>query len=167
MAEVKTLEALKQAILLEKRGKTFYLKVAEQSEYVAVSKFFELMAEEEQDHIEILHKQFKSFKESGKFENIDLGKFDPSLNAEQVLSEEIKTKISGADFESAAIAAAISMEEKAIALYSERAENATDPEEKKVFEWLSNWEKTHLNYLFDIDKDLTERIWQANDFWPF
>ena len=167
MAEVKTLEALKQAILLEKRGKTFYLKVAEQSEYVAVSKFFELMAEEEQDHIEILHKQFKSFKEFGKFENIDLGKFDPSLNAEQVLSEEIKTKISGADFESAAIAAAISMEEKAIALYSERAENATDPEEKKVFEWLSNWEKTHLNYLFDIDKDLTERIWQANDFWPY
>ena len=48
MEENNTLEILKQAILLERRGKAFYQKVAEQTENKTIRDVFEMMAEEEQ-----------------------------------------------------------------------------------------------------------------------
>ena len=59
------------------------------------------------------------------------------------------------------------MEERAIKLYAERARETQDPEEKKLYEWLSEWENGHLNILMDMDKELTEKIWNDNQFWPF
>ena len=46
MSEDKTIEILKNAILLEKRGQAFYGKVAEQASGNAVKEFFEMMAGE-------------------------------------------------------------------------------------------------------------------------
>lgn len=54
MTEDKSLDILKQAILLEKRGKSFYQSSAEQAENQAVKDFFEAMADEETHHIKIL-----------------------------------------------------------------------------------------------------------------
>jgi rubrerythrin len=59
------------------------------------------------------------------------------------------------------------MEKKAIAVYSERAESATDQSEKELYQWLSNWEKDHLQILAQLDKELMEQIWYDNSFWPF
>ena len=72
-----------------------------------------------------------------------------------------------AGFEVAAISAAMSMEERAIRLYAERAESAADPEEKAMYAWLASWEKEHLDYLSKIDRELTEGIWLDSQFWPF
>ena len=72
-----------------------------------------------------------------------------------------------AGFEAAAIAAAISMEERAIKLYSQSAKASADPEAKALYQWLSSWEREHLNALLDIDKALMEKIWFDNKFWPF
>lgn len=41
----KSIEILKTAILLERRGKAFYTQVARQSESKSVKKIFEMMAE--------------------------------------------------------------------------------------------------------------------------
>jgi len=127
-----------------------------------------LMAEEEQDHIHALLKQYKAMKERGRFES---GSFDESIDirqtADQVLSNEIIKLINGADYESAAISAAISMEERAVKVYSERAESATDAEEKKLYSWLTRWERAHLHQLLEIDRVISERIWNDNNFWPF
>jgi rubrerythrin len=54
MSEDRTVEILKNAILLEKRGKAFYHKVAEQASGKAVKAFFEMMADEEVKHVKIL-----------------------------------------------------------------------------------------------------------------
>ena len=75
--------------------------------------------------------------------------------------------ISAAGFEAAAISAAISMEERAIKLYSESTKIASEPEAKDFYEWLSQWERKHLSLLLDIDKALREKIWYDNQFWPF
>jgi rubrerythrin len=166
MPKSKSLEILKQAILLEKRGKNFYSKVAEQTSHSSVKDFFELMAEEEQNHINLLHAQYKSLKEHGMFQSHDLSA-SPTDAAEKVLTEEVCKLISGADYESAAISAAISMEEKAIQLYSERVEKSVDEEEKKLYTWLVGWEKKHLHMLADLDRVITEKIWNDNNFWPF
>ena len=54
----KTTEILKCAILMEKRGQAFYTKVAQQASGEVVKRFFEMMAEEEKNHIKILSEQY-------------------------------------------------------------------------------------------------------------
>ena len=167
MEENNVLDILKQAILLEKRGKAFYKKFAEQAENSAVRDVFEMMADEEQKHIETLTEQFKAYNRDKKFVRGSFDDTDTSQAAAKVLTQEIKEKISAAGFEAAAISAAIAMEERAVKLYSENAETATDPEAKALFAWLTLWEREHLNFLLDIDKALREKIWFDNSFWSF
>jgi rubrerythrin len=162
-----TLEILKQAILLERRGKAFYRKVAEKTESKGVRDVFETMAAEEQKHIDLLSEQFKAYGKDKKFIPGNYSDSDSSRVASNVLTREIKEKISAAGFEAAAISAAISMEEHAVKLYSESAETTSDPEAKALYEWLSRWEREHLGLLLDIDKALREKIWFDNQFWPF
>ncbi len=165
MSESAALEILKHAILLEKRGRSFYQKVAEQSEDEMVKSFFEFMRDEEIEHIRVLTDQFKAFHENGVFK---AGAFDENKASEvasNIMNKTVREKISAAGFESAAIGAAISMEERAVKVYSERGRSATDPEEKKLYNWLAEWERQHLNMLLDIDKGLMEEIWFDNNFW--
>lgn len=167
MEENNVLEILKQAILLESRGKAFYKKIAEQTDNSAVRDFFEIMAAEEQKHMQVLSDQYKAYRQQQKFIPTDYDENDTSQAASKVLTQEIKSKIAAAGFEAAAIAAAISMEERAVKLYSQSAKASADPEAKALYQWLSSWEREHLNALLDIDKALMEKIWFDNKFWPF
>jgi rubrerythrin len=167
MSEPNTLEILKQAILLERRGKAFYQKVAEQADSDAIQSFFQDMAEEEQKHIEILSAQFKSYTEEGRFSPGGFNEEENSRISDTVLNADIKEKIATAGFEAAAIGAAISMEERAVKVYSEQGVAAVDPEEKRLYTWLSQWERQHLKVLMDIDRALVEKSWHDNQFWPF
>lgn len=166
MAKDRTLDILKQALLLEKRGKSFYQNVAQQTKNKAVESFFKLMADEEQTHIHMLSEQYKSYQENGRF-NAHIRSDKKSQVSEMVLNENMKEQISAAGYEAAAISAAISMEMKSVELYTERAESATDNEEKLLYEWLAGWEETHLDMLHKIDNELTESVWYDNQFWPF
>ena len=62
---------------------------------------------------------------------------------------------------------AMAMEKNAIKLYSGRAAETVDPAEKKLYQWLADWENRHLSFLADIDRELTENIWYDQNFWPF
>ena len=163
----KTTEVLKCAILMEKRGQAFYTKVAQQASGEVVKRFFEMMAEEEKNHIKILSEQYKAYQNQQAFDISDMADQCKSDISSQILSKHIKSEISAADYEAAAISAAMSMEENAIKLYSERAVAATDPNEKALYDWLANWETQHLSFLADIDRSLTEDIWYDQQFWPF
>ena len=166
MSEIKTLEILKEAILLERRGKAFYEKVAGQTDNEAVKTIFASMAEEEQSHLDVLARQFKSYRKTGRLISGTVNSEKSPQVVSDVITDEIKEKIAAADFEAAAIGAAISMEEKAISVYKERAESAEDAEEKELYQWLADWEKQHLNLLLDIDQHLVDKIWFDNGFWP-
>jgi rubrerythrin len=167
MSEDRATEILKNAILLEKRGQAFYAKVAQQAAGEAVKKFFTLMAEEEVNHVKILSEQFKSYRARKKFKPgayPDHGEFK---TASDILTHDLKKQISAADYEAAAIAAAMSMEKNAIEIYSRRAAEAQDPDERALYGWLAKWETAHLDFLAKLDKELTEEIWHDNRFWPF
>jgi rubrerythrin len=167
MSDDRTTEILKNAILLEKRGQAFYSKVAEQASGQAVKEFFGMMADEEVKHVKILSEQFKAYRQNKKFDPGEYaGNYTGSI-APRVLTKELKKEMSAADYEAAAITAAMSMEKNAIKLYSNRAAEADDPNEKALYQWLADWEKQHLHFLSDIDKELTEQIWYDNSFWPF
>jgi len=167
MSEDKTLEILKQAILLETRGKAFYETAADQARHKAVKDFFGTMATEETVHIKILSDQFKAYQKNKRFLPNPGGDEKTGDVASTVLSSELKDKIKAAGFEAAAISAAMAMEERAIKLYAGRAGAADNPEEKALYQWLAEWETTHLELLSDLDRALTEQVWNDNSFWPF
>jgi rubrerythrin len=163
----KTLDILKMAILMEKRGFAFYTTVAEKTTDPDIANIFATMAAEENTHVKFLSEQFLSFGKNHEFSSPAMP--DPASDgiANMILSEEVKKKISAAGFEAAAIAAAIDMEKKAIEVYSAQAVAASDPNEKKLYHWLADWEKGHLKILSDLDNELKEKIWFDNQFWPF
>jgi rubrerythrin len=167
MNEDKTVEILKNAILLEKRGYAFYAKVAQQASSEAVKQFFSLMAEEELTHVRILSEQFKNHRSGKKFTPGASAADAAFKTASRILTPDLKRQISAADYEAAAIAAAMSMEQNAIQVYSHRAAEAQDATEKSFYEWLAKWEGEHLKFLSQLDKEITEAIWYDNNFWPF
>ena len=162
----KAIDVLKTAILLERRGKAFYTQAARQSESKSAKKIFEMMAEEEDEHIEFLTRQFKNYHEHHEFLKSDPAPEEDETVVE-ILSEKIKNEINAAGFEAAAISAAIDFENRAIDIYSKRAEEATDPNEKEMYQMLADWEKGHHHLLYKLNEDLKEEIWNDNNFWPF
>lgn len=161
----KTVEILKTAILMERRGAEFYKTVAEQTKSEEVRKIFTMMAEEEKTHIKYLSEQYLNYTKQESFE-----KTAPVFSngvSEIILSDEVKKSISAASFEAAAISAAIDMETKAIQVYSARAAEAENENERAMYKWLAEWEQEHHKILHELNEQLKEEIWYDNQFWPF
>jgi rubrerythrin len=161
-------EILKQAIIMENRGKSLYEMVASQTSNEEVRKIFNAMAEEEQMHIEFLSKQFANYQKNQSFDTNRLeAAATEDLIAHSILTEKILNDISGAGFEAAAISAAIDMENKSIEVYEQRARESEDINEKELYQFLANWEKGHHKLLIELNRQLTEKVWYDNNFWPF
>lgn len=167
MDNSKTIEILKTAILMEKRGQALYRSVAEQTQVPEIKNIFGLMAQEEHLHAEFLSKQLAEYKKTDAMAHLDLPKENADSMVNLILDKDLKKKINAAGFEAAAISAAIDMENNAIRVYSERAEAATDPNEKELFAWLAEWERGHHKLLSQLDSELKEQVWYDNNFWPF
>jgi len=160
-------DILKEAILLERRGKAFYTTAARQTESEAARKIFEMMAAEEDEHINFLSKQFAYYEQNKNFMKVEEHTDTDEATVMAILTEEIKTQVNAAGFEAAAISAAMDFETRAVQIYSERAESATDANEKEMYQMLADWEKGHHFWLHKINEDLKEQIWYDNNFWPF
>jgi rubrerythrin len=159
MIVAQPIDILKEALLLERRGRAFYRQVAAQAVDEA--------AAEEKRHMQIIEAQMKTLAQGRSWAAFDTQDADATALADMILSENVKSRIAGAGFEAAAISAAMLMEEKAVDLYSCRAKDAQDPEERRLFQWLTDWEKGHLQFLAELDRDIKARIWNDNQFWPF
>jgi rubrerythrin len=162
-----TLGILKKAILLERRGKAFYGHVAQQTTTASLRDFFETMAQEEDRHEQILSGQFRAVSSTGHFESGKTPRSDTDIAVSRVLTPEIGVRLASAGFEASAISAAMAMEANAIAMYRQASRDATDPNEKELYEWLSNFETGHYEMLAKMDRTLTEAAWNDADFWPF
>lgn len=161
-------DILKEAILLEMRGKAFYSSVAEKTDSKSAKKIFDQMAAEEDEHIAFLSKQFQNYVKNKEFIGVeDVEETADDEVALQVLTDELRKEITAASFEAAAISSAIDFEHRAISLYQGRADEATDPLEKKIYEMLARWEEGHAKALVQLNEALKEDIWNDNNFWPF
>lgn len=167
MENNRTLEILKMAILMEKRGQAFYTQVARTTQSAEIRSIFEMMAKEEVDHEKFLSEQFRNYNKNKAFGHIDLPKQEKDAFTDLIITDKIKKELAAASYEAAAVSAAIDMENNAIKVYGDRAKEATDPEEKALFQWLSDWEKNHHQVLLDIDREIKEQVWNDNQFWPF
>jgi rubrerythrin len=162
----KSLEILKMAILMERKGYAFYKQVASSTKSEAVKEIFEIMANEEIMHEKFLSDTFRSIANNTTISELKLPEVNDKF-VSQILTDKIKKEITAASYEAAAISAALDMESNAIKVYSEYAEKSTTQQEQELFKWLANWERTHYKVLLDIDKELKESIWYDNKFWPF
>ena len=97
-----SLEILKQALLLESRGRAFYRKVAENAESEPVKEFFQLMAEEEEKHVAVLKERFNEYHANNCFSACNY-ETTGEHGHEGVITEELKGKIAAAGFEAAAV----------------------------------------------------------------
>ncbi len=168
MENSKALEILKTAILLEKRGKAFYEKMAEQTDSPEARKIFTTMAEEEKAHVEFLSVQFANFIKEGKFSKPEYNtNAEPEDISHHIMNPQLIKEISAASFEAAAISAAMDFETKAVELYSKRSVETDDINEKAMYKWLADWESGHHKILYDLNEALKESIWYDNQFWPF
>lgn len=168
MSNPKVVETLKMAIIMEHRAMSLYSTVAGQTQSAEVRRIFELMAEEEKTHIEFLSKQLSGYQKTESFEKLSYPEDTAAGQVAQiVLSKKIIEAVSGAGFEAAAISAAIDLETKSIEAYSARAEEATDKNEKELYKWLADWERGHHKMLIELNRELTEKVWYDNNFWPF
>ena len=166
MEKSNTLTILKNAFLIERKGKSLYEKAMEHATDESVKAFFKDLCDDEQEHMNILEKQFKAYMKSGKFMAGGFENNGGAVTAPDILDDTLKDKINAASFEATAITAAISFEEKSVKMYAQQAQDATDPEEKKMYHWLSTWERTHLKKLMALEESLIESVWNDNSFWP-
>ena len=151
------------ALLLEMRAQVFYSSVAGQAKDTKVQAVFAHMAEEEHAHADFIKAHIASLEKDGTFADVDTH----SEAVEEVLDAKTRVEIIAAGYEAAAISAAIALEEKAVVFYTELEDRASDPEERKFYNWLANWERKHMVQLQEIDKALREEIWNDNNFWPY
>lgn len=165
MEKPKAIEILKGAIMLEKKGKAFYQHMARHAGSESARRVFEIMSNEEDSHVMILSKQYLALEATGAFQPMETPDRSPDFS-EDILCEAVKKEVAAAGVESAAISASMAMEERAVKFYSDRAAAAADPSEIKIYQWLADWEKTHLHLLARIERDLAESVWFDNQFWP-
>lgn len=159
------LDIIKGAILLERKGKAFYEATARNTSSEAVREVFETMAAEEEKHIDILSRHYESLVQAGKLSELTYEKA-PQAISNAVMTQKIREQITAASYEAGAITAAMAMEDNAVRFYWQRAQVTQDSLEKELFNWLANWEKTHLQFLNELDKSLKESVWYDNRFWP-
>jgi rubrerythrin len=164
MTDRSQIDILKGALLLEHKGRALYSSVAETTGIEAVKNLFFTLVEEENKHVDFLSKQYSRLANGQPFDVKDLP--DRSEAADHAFTGGLAEKVSGAGYEAAVISAALEFEKNAVRYYSEQASSASDAGEKDLYAWLAKWETSHLQMLAEIDRELREKIWSDNRFWP-
>lgn len=165
MGQKEQIDILKGAILLEHRGRALYESVASGQAKEPVRQMFELFAREEERHIEILSRQYAKLAKGGSFALPEPETVNSEV-VEKTLTDRVLKEITAAGYEAAVISAALDFEKKAVEYYSRRARVTTDEDERRLYQWLADWETTHMTLFAEMDNRLREEIWYDNQFWP-
>jgi rubrerythrin len=165
MSKETTIDIIKNALMIEYRGKALYESAVKNATNEDAKAMFQMMADEEKSHVEILSKQLKLVSEGKKIDASGLENIE-NPEVDEVLTKKVIKQISGAGYEAAVIDSALELEKRAVEYYSEREEAATSDDEKKLFNWLVKWEKEHMIMLAHISDEIKEQVWYDNNFWP-
>lgn len=158
-------DILKEALLLERRGKALYEASASGAESNEVRGIFLHLAQEEGRHIEALSKAFADLARTGHMPDRP-PRDAPRPAGNAVLSDALRAEISAASYEAAALYAAMALEERAVAFYAD-AERNTTGSAQSLYRWLAHWERSHLDLLIALDEELKQKVWNDQKFWPF
>lgn len=159
------IDAVKTAILTEMQGYELYKGAAERTSDPEARRMFHLLAKEEEGHNRMLYEQFQSLMKEKRWTpppTLAHGEGFENL----VADEQWRKSLQFGTMELAVISIGASLEARAINFYQKAAETTTDPEGRKVFEWLVHWEEDHLKWMQWLEDDLKQRFWAEQNFAP-
>ena len=159
------IDAVKTAILTEMQGYELYKAAAERTQNPEARRMFHLLAKEEDGHHRMLHEQFQSLMKEKKWApppTLAHGEGFENL----VADEQWRRSLQFGTMELSVVSLGASLEAKAISFYKKAAESTPDPEGRKVFQWLVDWEDGHLKWMQWLEEDLTQRYWAEQGFSP-
>lgn len=161
-------EGLMKAIKAEREGHSFYMMAANSSSDAKGKKIFETLAAEELDHMRFLNGQYEAISRTGKPDpNLKLGpKLDLS-GAFPIFSDGIKSRIRSAHIEMSALAIGVQLELDAMTFYKSESQAASDPEIRKFYNTLAEWESGHYHALLRQEESLKQDYWSEAGFSPF
>jgi rubrerythrin len=160
------IKAIKDAVMVEVKGQQLYSHAAEKAEDPTAKKMFEMLAQDEDDHVRILMNQYKSLVEAGKLDLKDVHPAEVDHGSATVITDDFRKAVQRGKFEMAVISIGCDLEKKAIAYYKEHAAKTDDAELKQLFTWLVEWEDGHLEQLLELEKIYQDAYWADQGFAP-
>lgn len=161
-------EILRRAYQIEVDGYTFYSMAAEQSKKEPVQELFDKLAQDEIQHKAYLKTVMGSFEDKG-LEAFKVNFRDPDMRAfsATIFTDKFKKQAEGADFELGVLSIGMTLETNAIRYFSAAAQKATEAEVREFYEFLANWERSHLDALHSLYNGVREDFWSEGGFSPF
>jgi rubrerythrin len=135
------LSVLREAVRNELDGKAMYLQAAERTEHKLGKDMFRSFAAEEEQHIHILQAQYAKVNDSGEFIDLEAAQKqprDPSLALFPQEEREVKELVPEGTSD---------LEQRAVRMYEEAADETDDPTAQAFFDELAEWEGTHYEIL--------------------
>jgi rubrerythrin len=154
------LAVLQQALELEERGQEFYAQAAERTVDAKGKETFLSLASDEVLHQEVLQRQVEALGQGeGWVLPGDLPKVDADLNTplfpEGKVEFEKAIRSDASDMD--ALLFALKLENDSFALYAEQARSTSDPNARRLFEYLVDAERTHFDLLMSNYESLNSR----------
>ena len=162
------LQGIKDAMMAERTGITFYTNAAMTTTDPKGKEVFQLLAQEEEQHFEYLQKTYGQLLEGGDID-FKLPPADTSVlsGSTPIFSDALKNRLSQAHFEMSALSVGLQLEQNAIKHYQSMADAADQPNVKDFFLQLVEWEKNHAEGFINQMNSLKEDYWSQANFSPF
>ena len=159
------LDILKKAIIMEIAGLQFFLTAAEKTNSKKAREMFRQLAEDEVEHKNLLEKILKQVAAGEN--NIEIPSPEKHVQIDHpIIGQELRESLKSTWFDTSALNIGVMLEQRAVNFYTEESKKTNDPELKKLFAWLIEWEQGHLDALLKIEDDLKEQFWFDQGFWP-
>ena len=146
----KALEALSQALKLEKEGRAFYLKAAEDTVNEKGRAMFLSLADDEKIHAEMIQRQIQAIEGHGTYALMpDLEVADIDLDAKLFPPERegAEERIGPNPNQLDALHLALEIEIRSYDLYRAAASETDQGAGRQMYQWLASAEMTHFNLL--------------------
>jgi rubrerythrin len=165
----KTIELLKQAILVEQNGYHHYMTASAITTDKKACRVFKDLAKDEGFHRKILLDGIASFSQSKKWNIADIkGKRPVSASGESpIFSLEFSKRIKDKHYEMSALSIGILLEQNSIDFYTKMKNKTKDIKLKSLLGFLVSWEKIHLEALVKQQKLFLAGYWEQSRFYPF
>lgn len=161
-------EIMEEAIQLEKDGEKFYRESAGKTENPLARRTFEWLADEEVEHRRVFETAYAAIEGTDACpapEELGRDHTAATEAAREIFAQalaDVKGELPRDDEVERAYATAMQMERDTITLYADRAREAEDENERKLYELLLAEERDHLNLLVTTEEYLSDTA-----YWHF
>ncbi len=150
---------------MEIAGLQFFLTAAEKTSSKKAREMFRQLAEDEVEHKNILEKMLKQVAAGD--DDIEIPDVEKHVQLDHpVIGQELRESLKSTWFDTSALNIGVMLEQRSVNFYTEESKKTNDPGLKKLFNWLVEWERGHLQALVKIEEDLKEQFWFDQGFWP-